>query len=53
MPNLYQPEFLRTAPWMSSTFTPPGDALTAQGMLSWDERIMLSWLTEQIYSGAG
>jgi hypothetical protein len=38
---------------MSSTFKPPGDALTAQGMLSWDERIMLSWLTEQVYSGAG
>ncbi len=53
MPNLYQPEFLRSAPWMSSSFKPPEDALNAQGMLSWDERIMLSWLTEQVYTGAG
>lgn len=53
MPNLYQPDFLRTAPWISGTFTAPEDALSAQGMLSWDERIMLSWLTEQAYSGAG
>jgi hypothetical protein len=53
MMTQYDPEFLRTAPWMSFDFTPPPEAIHAPGMLSWDERIMLSWLTAEAYRGWG
>lgn len=53
MPNLYRPEFLSTAPWMSQHFERPPAALSAPGMLSWDERIMLSWLAAEAYRGQG
>lgn len=53
MRNLYQPQFLQTAPWISVGFTPPESALKAPGMMSWDERIMLSWLAEHAYQGNG
>ncbi len=53
MPNLYDPQFLRTAPWISVNFTAPEPVLKAPGMISWDERIMLCWLAEQAYRGRG
>lgn len=53
MPNLYQPEFLQTAPWTSVDFIPSEATLQAAGMLSYDERIMLSWLAEHVYQGHG
>lgn len=53
MTSPYDPELLRLSPWISLGFPPPQDAIAAEGMLSWDERIMLSWLTERIYSGDG
>lgn len=53
MPNLYKPEFLQTAPWITVDFTTPKAAIDAPGMMSWDERIMLCWLAEQAYQGHG
>jgi hypothetical protein len=53
MPNIYQPQFLQTTPWISMAFTPPEAALKAPGMMSHDERIMLSWLAGQAYQGHG
>lgn len=53
MTATYDPDLLRAAPWISLGFTPPEHAISAEGMLSWDERIMLSWLTERIYNGEG
>lgn len=47
------PEFLRSSPWISCGYTPPPAAVSAKGMLSWDERIMLSWLTAVAYRGRG
>jgi hypothetical protein len=53
MPNLYQPQFLQTAPWITVDFTTPKAAIDAPGMMSWDERIMLCWLAEHVYQGHG
>jgi hypothetical protein len=45
--------FLNLEPWSSLTFKAPQAALDAPGMLVWFERIMLAWLTSELYRGEG
>ncbi|MGA0533610.1 class I SAM-dependent methyltransferase [Hansschlegelia sp. KR7-227] len=45
--------FLNSAPWSNLTFNAPKPAHDAKGMLTWFERIMLAWLTSELYDGKG